>query len=141
MWVVLRIAYCVFGVEDGDGEGAEELDDGEERGEGQVELPDGLEVNFRFEGGELRVAQEENHAEGCEVKEEDEERGGEDGGAKKRQGHVQPHAERVGAEGAGGLIKFRVEVGKRGSNNADDDGGVVKNVSEEDSGERVKEEG
>lgn len=130
MWSILRSAYCVFGVEDGDSEGAEELDDGEERGEGQVELSDGLEVNLRFEGGELRVAQEENHAEGGEVKEEDEERGGEDGWTKKRQSHAQPDAERVGAEGAGGLIKFGVEVGKRGSDDADDDGGVVEEVGD-----------
>ena len=135
------IAYCVFGVEDGDGEGAEELDDGEERGEGQVELSDGLEVDLRFEGGESRVAQEENHAEGCEVKEKDEERGGEDGGTKKGKSHVEPHAERVGAEGAGGLVKFGVEVGERGADNADDDGGVVKEVGEEDGYERMKEEG
>ena len=39
-------------------------------------MSDGLKVDFRFEGGELRIAQEENHAEGCEVEEEDEERGG-----------------------------------------------------------------
>ena len=129
-----RTSYCVFGVEDGNGEGAEELDDGEERGEGQVELPDGLKVNFGFEGGELRVAQEENHAEGGEVKEEDEERGGEDGGTKERKSHIQPHAERVRAEGTGGLFEFGVEVRQCRANNADDDGGVVEEVGEEDGG-------
>lgn len=141
MWGVLRIAYCVFGVEGGDCESTEELDDGEERGEREVELLDGLEVNFRFEGGELRVAQEKNHAEGCEVKEEDEKRGGEDGGAKERKSHVQPHAERVRAEGAGSLFVFGVEVGKGGSDDADDDGSVVEEVGEEDGEERMKEEG
>lgn len=76
---VLRIAYCVFRVEDGEGEGAGKLNDGEEGGEGQIELLDGLDVDFHFEGGKLRSAEEEDDAEGGEVEEEDENRRGEDG--------------------------------------------------------------
>jgi hypothetical protein len=38
------------------------------------------------------------------------------------------------------LVKFGVEVGERRADNADDDGGVVKEVGEEDGDERMKGE-
>jgi hypothetical protein len=50
--------------------------------------------------------------------------------------------EEVCAEGAGCLLEFGVEGGEGGSDDADDDGGVVESVGEEDKNEggRMKDE-
>lgn len=125
---LLRIAHCVFCVKEGEDEGTEELDDGEEGGEGQVEEFYSLEVNFHFEGGVLGIAEEEDHTKGGEIKEEDEERGGEDGGTKERQGYVFPNLKCICAERAGGLFEFGIEAGEGCPYDADDDGGIVENV-------------
>jgi hypothetical protein len=46
--------------------------------------------------------------------------------------------EGVCAEGAGGGFEFGVEAGEGCPYDADDDGGVVEGVGEEDGGERMK---
>ena len=108
------------------------MDNGEYSGEGQVEVFDGLHIDFDFEGGELGAAEEEYDAEGGEVEEEDEERGGEYGGTEKWEVDVPPNVEGVRAKGAGGLFEFRVEAGEGVAYDTDDDGGVVEDVGEED---------
>ena len=130
-----------MGIEDGKEEGTKKLNGGEQGSKRQVEEFDGLNVDFHFEGGELGAAKQENHAKGGEVEEEDEERGGEDGRADERQSDVHPHAQGVRAEGACHLFEFGVEAGEGGANDADDDGGVVENVSEQDGKERMNDEG
>ena len=131
---LLCIAYCA-GVKEGEDKGANELDDREQGGEGQVEEFDGLEVDFHFEGGELRTAEEKYDAKRGEVEEEDEERCGEDGGTKERDCYVCPNMDGVGSEGTGGRFEFGVEAGEGGPYDADDNGGVIEDVGKQDKDE------
>ena len=92
----------------------------------------GLHVNLYFEGGELGIAEEENDAERGEIEEEDEEGSGEDRWTEEWQSNVCPNVERVRAKGAGGGFEFWVEAGEGIADDADNDGGVVKDVGKQD---------
>jgi hypothetical protein len=69
----------------------------------------GADVDFHFEGGELRSAKQEDDAETGEVEHEDEQGGGEEGGAKNRKDDIFPHVESIRAEGTGGGFEFGVK--------------------------------
>ena len=74
------------GVENGKDEREYKLNDGKQRGERQVWKFEHAQINFHFEGGEVRAAQQKDDAETGEVKHEDEQGGGKQGWAQEAAG-------------------------------------------------------
>ena len=120
------------GVENGKDEREPKLNDGKQSGERQVGKFEHTQINFNFECGEVRSTQQKNDAETGEIKHKDEQGGGKQRRAQQWKGNVFPHVERIRAEGTGGGFEFRVEAGEGVADDADDDGGVVKNVGKKD---------
>ena len=69
----------------------------------------GTDVDFHFEGGELRTAQQEDDPETGEVEHEDKQGSSEKRGTKDWEDNIFPHMERVRAEGTGGGFEFWVK--------------------------------
>ncbi len=99
----------------------------------------GLDVDLHFERGELRSAQKQDDTETGEVEKKNEQSGGKHRRAQQRKRDMRPHAQAVRAEDAGGLRESRVEVSQRIPDDANDNGGVVKNMREQYRSQRAGE--
>lgn len=89
-------------IENGEDKREDKLDGSKQRGEVEVGQLQGTDVNFHFEGGELRAAEQEDDAETGEVKHEDEQGSGKQRRAQNREDGIFPDMERVRAEDTGG---------------------------------------
>ena len=113
-------------------QGTSQLDHRQQSGQRQVEHLQGLDIDFNFQGGEPWASQQQHHAKTAEIEQEHQQDRRQQRRLKQRQGHRPEGAPGRGSQNARRLIQLLVELAPGRADQADDHGGVVKDVGQQD---------